>query len=220
MPRSYKCVIFDCDGTLVDSEPISLRVLVDMVAREGLEIPHDYAVERWSGCDLLHILGEVESRLGRELAADFPELFREQQLVHLEQEVQPIDGAAELIEAVRASGMKYCVASNAPMKKVRLCLETTGLFQYFDDNRVFSAHQVQKWKPDPDVFLFASRRLDVAPEDCCVIEDSGYGVEAALAAGMDVVYYQGAKDWRPPEHVRQINRLASAMPLVVGNQAL
>lgn len=180
---SIQAVIFDCDGTLVDSEVISLKVLVDLVAGHGLSIPHHEAVQQWSGCDLADVLREVEARLGKRLPASFLETFREHQLTQLAANVVPIRGAAELLQNIT---LPYCIASNAPQYKIRLCLETTGLLSHVDPELIFSAYDVQAWKPRPDLFLHAAERLGVSPARCAVVEDSSVGLDAGLAAGMTV----------------------------------
>lgn len=180
---SIQAVIFDCDGTLVDSEVISLKVLVDLVEKEGLTIPHQEAVDAWSGCDLADVFAEVERRMAKKLPVDFLDTFRKHQLQQLEANVQPIPGAAALLQAIR---FPFCVASNAPQYKIRLCLESTGLLPFVDSQQIYSAYDVNAWKPRPDLFLHAAECLGVKPKHCAVVEDSAVGLDAGLAAGMNV----------------------------------
>ena len=181
-----KAILWDCDGTLVDSEVISLKVLVDLVAHHGLSIPPQQAVEEWSGCDLHEVIEEIGRRLGKPLPANFIDTFREHQLARLAVDVQPVAFAESLLTGM---SLPYCVASNAPQNKIRLCLQTTGLLPYVDPNLIFSAYDIQAWKPKPDLFLLAAERLGVAPKACAVVEDSGVGIDAGLAAGMVVFGY-------------------------------
>lgn len=183
---AIQAVIFDCDGTLVDSEEISLKVLVDLVAQQGLVFPHDQAVQDWAGRDLHVVLQEIEAQLGKKLPERFLETFREHQLAKLAESVTPVPGAGPLLEGMRKP---FCVASNAPQNKIRLCLETTGLLPFVDSERIFSAYDVRAWKPRPDLFLHAAKQMGMPPSECAVVEDSGVGLEAGLAAGMHVLGY-------------------------------
>lgn len=181
-----QAVIFDCDGTLVDSEPISQQVLVELFESLGLQVTHAYAMEHWAGRDLHELFRAAESQLKRSLPEDFSETFRNLQLKRLRDELKPIQGAAELLTSVNKP---MCVASNAPLIKVRCCLETTCLIDFFEVNRLFSAYDVGVWKPQPDVFLYAAKEMGVRPEHCAVIEDSPCGIQAGVAAGMQVFAY-------------------------------
>ena len=178
-----EAVIFDCDGTLVDSETLSLAVLVDFVAEFGLEIPHEEALREFAGNELSVVFRTIEERLERSLPDDFMESFRERQISVLHQELQAIDGAHDLLASI---SLPFCVASNAPLNKIAVCLQTTGLDRHFTSDRIFSAYEIEVWKPEPDLFLKAARDIGVAPENCAVVEDSSFGINAGLAAGMQV----------------------------------
>lgn len=182
-----RAVIFDCDGTLVDSETLSLAVLVEMVADFGVDVSHAEAMERFAGNELSVVFAEIEGRLGRTLPPDFLDRFRSRQLDVLRKRLQPIDGADELLQSLRKP---FCVASNAPVNKIEVCLQTTRLDRHFCAERIFSAYTIEKWKPAPDLFLQAAAEMGVAPEHCAVVEDSQFGVKAGLAAGMQVFGYQ------------------------------
>jgi len=179
----FDAIIFDCDGTLVDSERLSIRVLVDYIAELGLILPYETAVEEYSGNDLAMVFRDIEQKLGRSLPTDFMERFRERQLRLLATNLLPMPGAADLLSVINRP---MCVASNAPLDKIELCLSTAGLNQFFEPDRVFSAYEIQIWKPAPDLFHLAAQRMGVAPERCAVVEDSRFGIEAGLAAGMQV----------------------------------
>ena len=129
---------------------------------------------------------EIELVLGHALPHDFLERFRLLQIDRLRDGLEAVHGADELLNAMIRP---FCVASNAPLSKVNVCLETTGLHHYFEEHRVFSAYQIQVWKPAPDLFLMAANNLGIPPERCVVVEDSGFGIEAGLAAGMQVIAY-------------------------------
>lgn len=208
-----KAVIFDCDGTLVDSETISLAILVECVAEQGLHISHEEAMERFAGNELSVVFHEFEERLGRPLPDDFLDSFRHRQMETLGQRVQPIAGAAELLQSIC---LPMGVASNAPLDKVNLCLRTTGLLPHFQADKIFSAYQIQKWKPEPDLFLMAAESLGVAPESCAVIEDSVFGLKAGLAAGMQVFGYNPHEklptDFGTVTYVKALAELHSLIP--------
>jgi HAD superfamily hydrolase (TIGR01509 family) len=181
-----EAVIFDCDGTLVDSETISLRVMSELVSEFGHEISHADAVRRFSGQDLKLVIRELEYDMGRELPDDIMDTFRARQIPCLERELQPIAGAHQLLQSLK---IPFCVASNAPKMKIRVCLETTGLDQFFSDDLIFSAYDIERWKPDPTMFLDAANRLGVSPQNCAVVEDSHFGIDAGIAAGMRTFVY-------------------------------
>ena len=188
MPNhSIEAVIFDCDGTLVDSEVISLRVLVDYVKEFGLQIDHSEAMERYAGNELTVVFRDIENQLGHALPDDFLEQFRHRQLAKLRSDVLACDGADELL---RNLTLPFCVASNAPTNKIEICLTTTGLIRHFEPDQIFSAYDIEKWKPAPDLFLLAAKSMNVQPQNCVVVEDSSFGVKAGLAAGMRVIAYQ------------------------------
>ena len=184
--HSIKAIIFDCDGTLVDSETLSLAVLVQHVAEFGLEISHAEAMERFAGNELSVVFSEFEDRLGRKLPEDFLDTFRSRQMGVLREQLQPVAGVHDLLDAMQ---VPFCVASNAPVSKIQLCLETVDLIHHFDESVIFSAYQIKRWKPEPDLFLMAAERMQVAPQHCAVVEDSVFGIKAGLAAGMQVYGY-------------------------------
>ena len=178
-----QAVIFDSDGTLVDTERLSITVLCEQFGLLGIDVPVDQAVANWAGRDLHEVLRNVATESGQTIPDSFLDDFRDRQLAKLESEVQPIRGAADLLRQIT---MPKCVASNAPVVKVELCLRTTGLLDYFHADRLFSAYQVNEWKPNPAVFLHAAKEMGFAPENCAVVEDSESGVQAGIAAGMTV----------------------------------
>lgn len=179
-----EAVIFDCDGTLVDSETLSLAVLIEHVAEFGLEISHAEAMERFAGNELSVVFAEFEERLGKKLPDDFLDNFRNRQVSVLKEQLKPIHGAHELIDTLKHP---FCVASNAPLSKVNVCLETVGLIHHFPESRIFSAYQIKTWKPEPDLFLMAAEAMQIPPALCAVVEDSVFGIKAGLAAGMQVI---------------------------------
>lgn len=205
MPEAeINAVIFDNDGTLVDSEKLSIAVLVDYVTEFGYQITLPDALRNWSGGELPKIFAKVQQELGMKLPDDHLDQFRSRQMARLATDVEPIDGAAELLESLT---LPYCVASNAPLNKMALCLETTGLARFFPDTRRFSAYEIEMWKPEPDLFLLAARALGVPAEHCAVVEDSLYGIEAGLNAGMTVFAYDPHDELELPGRVTPVRSL-------------
>ncbi len=207
--REIRAVIFDCDGTLVDSERLSLAVLVEYVAEFGLHVTHEEAMERFAGNELSVVFREFEQRLGCPLPATFLDDFRSRQMIVLQEQVQPIDGAHDVLKSLR---LPRCVASNAPISKIKLCLQTTGLLHHFDEAHIFSAYQINAWKPKPYLFLMAAETLNVAPEHCAVVEDSHFGVHAGLAAGMQVFAFDPLEKMSLTEDVIRISSLSELSP--------
>ena len=211
-----EAVIFDCDGTLVDSETLSLSVLVEFVAEFGLEIPHEEALQQFAGNELSVVFRTIEERLERSLPDDFLDRFRERQIAVLKQELQAIEGAHDLLASIN---LPFCVASNAPLNKIAVCLETTGLHQHFAPNRIFSAYEIQVWKPEPDLFLKAAHAVGVAPENCAVVEDSSFGINAGLAAGMQVFAFNPHRPGSTDDSgVRSIQHLDELKPFFTSSQ--
>ncbi len=180
-------VIFDCDGVLVDSERLAIRVDVLVLASLGWRVTEAEVVERFVGKSDAHMKREVEEHIGRKLADDWDHGFRDVYLDTFRRELRPVDG---IVAALDAIALPTCVASSGTHEKMRFTLGLTGLLDRFD-GRIFSATEVSRGKPFPDLFLHAAARMGVDPAACAVVEDSRYGVEAARAAGMRAFGYAG-----------------------------
>ena len=179
---AIKLVIFDCDGTLVDSEPLACAVLAECAREQGIDITAEDAHARFKGARMADCVRELEAMRGAPLPATFTEDTKQRQNVAMVERLQPMEGALELLQAMH---LPYCMGSNGPRSKMELTLGTTGLLHFFKDN-IFSAYEVGSWKPDPELFLHAARHYGIAPEHCAVIEDSLPGILAGVAAGMQV----------------------------------
>jgi beta-phosphoglucomutase-like phosphatase (HAD superfamily) len=187
-------VIFDCDGVLVDSEAISAAVLARMVTREGLPTTSEQARCDYQGLLLADVFARVQERLGRALPGAWLADYERERAVVFERDLRAVRGAAELVGAVRAAGAQVCVASQGKLSKMRLTLGLTGLDVLFPEGTLFSAEDVARPKPYPDLFEHAAATLGVQPAACVVIEDSPLGVTAAVAAGMRVFGYAADSD--------------------------
>ncbi len=180
-----KCIIFDSDGTLVDSELLNCQALSAELGESGIDIGARELLDSYRGWQLSAELEELQQRHGVALDIAFVDRFRDRALALFTKQLQPIAGVAQ---ALRQLSQPLCVASNGPAEKLRLALVVTALDQYFGDN-VFSAYDVGIFKPDPGLFLYAANAMGYAPADCIVVEDSEVGIQAAHAAGMRSVFY-------------------------------
>ena len=181
----YKCVIFDCDGVLVDSEPIGNQVLVDLANELGANIDLDYAYKHFKGGKMQSCVDKISVLINQPMPDDFITRYRKESFEAFKANIKPVEGVTELIHSLKTP---YCVASSGPEDKIRLNLELTGLLPYFENN-IFSCYTIQKWKPSPAVFIWAAETLGFKPEECIVVEDSLTGVQAAKNGGFDVIGY-------------------------------
>ncbi|GAA4705263.1 HAD family hydrolase [Streptomyces youssoufiensis] len=182
----YDRVIFDNDGVLVDSEPISNRLLAAYLTELGHPTTYDEAIRDYMGSAMHRIHDLVLERYGRQLPSEFDATFHERVFAAFGAELEAVVGAAEVVEELRADGVPYCLASSGSHERIRVALKKTELYELFGEERIFSSQDVGRGKPAPDLFLHAASVMGVAPERCAVVEDSPLGVQAARAAGMDV----------------------------------
>ncbi|GED85564.1 HAD family phosphatase [Streptomyces sp. 6-11-2] len=182
----YDLVIFDNDGVLVDSEPISNRLLAAYLTELGHPTSYEDSIRDYMGSAMHRIHDLVLERTGKRLPDAFDDVFHARVFAAFRRELKPVAGAADVLEKLTMDGTPYCVASSGSHERIRVGHRTTGLDRWFDDERIFSSQDVGRGKPAPDLFLHAADRMGVAPERCVVVEDSPLGVRAAVAAGMDV----------------------------------
>ena len=191
--RKFDLVIFDCDGVLVDSEAVSCRAHADMLTRHGYPITADQVLDRFLGVSDREARLAIEAELGRALPADFETLMKQAALDSYQDELRPIPHMIETIAAIR---LPKCVASSGTPEKIRHGLTCAGLYELLAPH-IFSAVQVERGKPAPDLFLFAAEQMKATPARCVVIEDSVPGVTGARAAGMTVLGFHGGSHCRP-----------------------
>ncbi|MFJ8656328.1 HAD family hydrolase [Streptomyces rochei] len=182
----YDLVVFDNDGVLVDSEPISNRLLAGYLTELGHPTTYEDSLRDYMGAAMHRVHDLVRERTGRRLPADFDDVFHRRVFAAFEEDLEAVPGVAALLEKLALDGIPYCVASSGSHERIRVGHRRTGLDRWFDDGRIFSSEDVGRGKPAPDLFLHAAERMGVAPERCVVVEDSPLGVRAAVAAGMDV----------------------------------
>ena len=181
--QPIELVIFDCDGTLVDSETVVAEVLAGCAREQGVSLTARESLRRFKGGRIADVVSVFETEHGVVLPESFVADFRERSNRALRERLQPMEGAVELLQAMH---LPYCLASNGMRSKMDVTLGTTGLDRFFPADRIFSGYEIGSWKPEPELFLHAARHFGVEPSRCAVIEDSLPGIQAGLAAGMTV----------------------------------
>ncbi|WP_151771916.1 HAD family hydrolase [Streptomyces abyssomicinicus] len=204
----YDLVLFDNDGVLVDSEPISNRLLAGYLTELGHETSYEDSIRDYMGSALHRVHDLILERTGRRLPDEFDDEFHGRVFAAFERELKPVPGAADVLRRLTDAGVPFCVASSGSHDRIRVGHRRTGLHRWFDDARIFSSQDVGRGKPAPDLFLHAARSMGVAPERCAVVEDSPLGVQAGVAAGMDVYGFTGMT---PPEKLAGAKTLFSTM---------
>jgi HAD superfamily hydrolase (TIGR01509 family) len=177
-------VIFDCDGVIVDSEPLANAVLHARLRALGLTLTLEESAARFTGRTMADCVRMIEASLGRPVPADFVAVIRRETRAAFDGGLEPVPGIVEQLDSLPRP---YCLASSGSHEKIRHSLRLTGTGRFFDDSRIFSAADVAAGKPAPDLFLHAAARLGASPADCVVVEDSVPGVQAGRAAGMRVL---------------------------------
>lgn len=183
---AHELVIFDNDGVLVDSEPLANRVLARYLTELGHPTSYEDSLRDYMGGAVHRVHDTVFARSGRRLPDVFDEELHARTVEAFRRDLQAVHGAAEVLAKLDADGVPYCVASSADHARIRVALHKTGLAGFFDEQRIYSAQDVGRGKPAPDLFLYAASAMGCSPENCAVVEDSPLGVAAAVAAGMDV----------------------------------
>ncbi len=191
-----RLVIFDCDGVLVDSEPLSFQVLSKQIEIKGASIPMDDCYRLFLGKSLTSTTEILSREFNVEFSDEDLESMRLQLFDLYRRELRPIPGIAALLQSLE---LPVCVASSSQLERIRLSLEVTGLRASFEPH-IFSASMVANGKPAPDLFLHAAREMSIAPQHCLVIEDSPAGIEAAQRAGMAVVGFTGGGHAQTDSH--------------------
>lgn len=187
MTGRFELVIFDCDGVLVDSERLSVRVEAEYLAELGWPLTEAEIAERFMGRTAEYMDEAIEAHLGVRLPPDWKDQFQRRYLDAFVADLVPVDGVVEALDQITVS---TCVASSGSHDKLRFTLGHTGLYERFE-GRIFSGYEVANGKPAPDLFLHAAARMGADPARCAVVEDTLYGVMAARAAGMRTFGYAG-----------------------------
>src|ERR1700680_1878510 len=202
----FKLVIFDCDGVLVDSEPIINRAHAGVLTACGYPITEKVLVERFCGMSDPEMLEISEREWGRPRPAVYAEPVGLMTAPGFHQSFGAVEGVAEALDSLT---LPICVASSSSLEQIRQKLEITGLLGRFGEH-LFSATMVARGKPAPDLFLYAAQSLMTAPDRCLVIEDSPAGIDAALAAGMTAIGFCGGSHCGP-EHGARLQKHGAAL---------
>lgn len=192
-------VIFDCDGVLIDSEIISANTLIEMLAALGTEISASYIQDHFLGRSFPTVAALLRQEFNLDLPDDFEATYRRRLLKDFTTNLFPTDGVEQVLKSIN---LPVCVATSSSPERVKRSLEITGLAQYFRQS-VYTASQVERGKPAPDLFLFAAENEGINPQNCLVLEDSLPGLEAAAAADMKALRYLGGTHF---DHIER-NRL-------------
>lgn len=205
--QKAKAVIFDCDGVLIDSEILVCRLAAEEMTRFGYEITTQEVIRRFAGRPEGEMKEEIMRDWGRPVPENYSELINARTVEAYGTELQIMPGMKEALDKIT---LPVCVASSSYPSKLRLGLETVGLYDRFAPN-IISGTSVARGKPEPDVFVFAAGWMKQSPHDCIVVEDSVAGVRAAVRAGMRVFGFTGGSHCEP-EHEARL-REAGAMLL-------
>lgn len=177
-----KCIIFDSDGVLVDSETLSAKVYQEMALELGFDLDFETSVEHFAGTAMKENLQFIKENIEGTLPKDFEKEFRQRSYQVFKTDLKAVEGIHELIKKLR---VPFCVASSGPVEKIRLNLGLVNLLDHFE-GKIYSSYDIGSWKPEPGIFLHAAKKMGFAPEECVVIEDSASGIRAAVAGGFKV----------------------------------
>lgn len=188
-------IVFDCDGVLIDSEPLSCVATSVELHEAGFPISAEVIAERFTGMSNASMLAAIEEEIGRPMPEDMAERLHDREMALLREDLEAVAHVADVLDHLDASGVAYCVASSSTPERLEVTLGHVGLYDRFP--KVLSATMVENGKPAPDLFLLAAREMAVSPDACIVIEDSVAGVRGGRAAGMTVLGFCGASHCRP-----------------------
>jgi HAD superfamily hydrolase (TIGR01509 family) len=208
-PSRDICLLFDLDGTLVDSEALGYQGFLDLLPE--LEDTAENLVRHYRGMQLDYILADFQKRLGRALDEDFEPRYRQRVAELFNSSLNPMPGTAEALQALP---YPRCIASAGPQKKIRHALSVTRLDRYFEDEHLFSCYDINKWKPEPDLYLHAAMTMGYRPDQCIVIEDSSPGVQAGLNANMRVLLYEPESHYMGAEPTHRFSHMSELPDLI------
>lgn len=204
-PCDPDLLILDCDGVVIDSEVISAGILIDLLSVWHIQIDVDFVRRHFLGRSFPTVVGHVFDHFGVHLPAQFESNYRQRLLEKFETDLRLVDGLEALLDRL---AVPFCIATSSSPLRVARSLQLTGVSHRFAD-RVFTASEVKNGKPEPDIFLHVARKMKVAPEKCLVVEDSSVGLQAAVSAGMQAVWFTGASHMRT---MRALDIQASSVP--------
>ncbi|MDD1781224.1 6-phosphogluconate phosphatase [Enterovibrio sp. ZSDZ35] len=183
------CVIFDCDGTLVDSEVLCQMAMVEVFAHYGVTLDLQECLDNFQGGKLADILMHTCERYGLAISLDELEpLYRDKCAALFETKLKPVTGVPDLINMLENIGVDICVASNGPVSKMEMTLQLTGLMPHFR-GKLFSAFDANSWKPAPDLLHYSAMNMAAPIHECLFVDDTLLGVEAGINAGIRTIYF-------------------------------
>lgn len=187
--NNIRCVIFDCDGVLIDSERLCCQALVDVFSAYGVTASASDFLRHFQGGKLADILSDAKQRLNIDASLDELEPRYRVALEHLYQtNLKPVEGVDFVLNTLSASKIDYCVVSNSPKEKMERSLALAGLLPAFKGS-CFSAFDANSWKPEPDLLLYALMNMGYSAQECIYIDDTASGVEAGVKAGIDTYHF-------------------------------
>ena len=207
-------IVFDCDGVLVDSEVLSIKALTQVLNAAGIDIAYE-RVAGYFGLKQADILLKISEQTGKDVGEAVAAQIWPATRAIFERELRPMPGIVAFLD--RHPDVKRCVASSSSLERIHTSLRLTGLAPYFGD-AVFSSTQVARGKPAPDLVLFAAASMGIDPKACCVIEDSRFGVQGAMAAGMSPIGFTGGSHMEP--HHAQVLKEAGAIAVAESFEAV
>ena len=178
-----ECILFDLDGTLVDSEQLGTQAIIDLLPE--LDESLESLTHRYRGHELAAIFRDIEHRLQLRLPNNFVGSYRARMAELFEAELQAFPGADKMLSQLDQA---KCIASGGPLDKIQRSLRIAKLQRHFGAN-IFSSYEIKSWKPEPNLFVHAAAQMGYTPDQCVVIEDSEVGVQAAEAANMRVLHF-------------------------------
>ncbi|HBV77367.1 MULTISPECIES: HAD-IA family hydrolase [Vibrio] len=184
-----RCVIFDCDGTLVDSERLSCQALVQVFASYGAEICFDECMAHFQGGKMFDVLKETSNRAGLTIPMDILEpKYRQCMRQLFDEKLKPVSSALETVQYLIDKGIAVCVASNGSTNKMEHSLALTGMLPLFK-NKIFSAFDINSWKPEPDLLMYTAMQMGFLIEECLFVDDTENGVWAGINANIKTIHY-------------------------------
>jgi len=211
----YDLIIFDCDGTLVDTEVVIHSACSEVLQEMGYpQYTTEYCVQRFASLSLPVMLETIAKEIGPNFPMrEYMRRVRDKCRYNIGRLVRPMPKAEELLHKLQGKPIKTCVASNGERSNVMEALKASNLYRFFTDSSIFTYDQIGMPKPAPDIFLYAAKEMgDMAPKRCLVVEDSDTGVMAAKAAGMDVLVVQAYMHPRQ-EKIKELRPMATIKDL-------
>ena len=205
---TLKHVIFDCDGVLVDSEPLSMRADVMLLKQHGIEISEAEAHNRFVGTTFQAMLDMMTEQFGTAFPPGLHAVKNTMVEALYRSELKIVPGVVDVLDHLKAHGVTISIGSNSPKKRVELAVELVGIADRFD--RIVSYEDVANGKPAPDIFLQASQLAGAALDECLVVEDSLTGVTAAVAAGIRTIGFTGTHG-HPSQHAKDLRQVGAAV---------